>query len=615
LSFELRTVNTQNSKFKTQNSLPTVNYPRSTVRCVAIKLSIFLGIVGGGAPYDSKLKTQNSKLLNNCQLTAMVQKRYTPPTCTLEITAKSSPLSRWAGQPVFKSVSFELRLDDPRLPDSKHVTLKGDRAQLEALHEAVSNYVQNFLCQEAPPSWETSFTAAASQTIAETASPSIARNTVVLDAPPNPQETATSEANSIADSVAKTAYLPIGPRLQPRGLLAHDLFLGSLSSAESSPVVHLSALQLFDLAAALDECAAEVMAVPNLDRPDRRESAVPWLSIAAMVVATVGLSAGIIKMLDLSGTAPQTASAPTSGQQQLAAGTGVAPFATPTAAPTAAPKAAPKATPTAAPALPPLPPPPINLAPSPSPGLPPVPLATTPSSNRPSPIQQPPLLFPDRNSAPSSEPSAPPPPREQVITIPAPAEEPSISATSKADRAAPAPYVLPPVPPRLAPAVPPPLPPLMPPLAASGVPDRQQPAASRIGPIAPPASTELPRLEDAQPQAESGVNQQAAASKPNRSLFNTIPQVDEVKAYFEERWKPPEGMEETLEYSLQIDEKGSIQTITPMGKAAGDYIDRTNMPLVGEPFVSAVADGTTPRIRVVLRPNGRVQTFLETAGN
>ncbi|MBE9186477.1 DUF4335 domain-containing protein, partial [Microcoleus sp. LEGE 07076] len=75
----------------------------------------------------------------------MIRKRYTPPTCTLEITAKSSPLSRWAGQPVFKSLNFELRLDDPRLPDTEHVTLRGDRIQLETLHEAVSNYIQNLL--------------------------------------------------------------------------------------------------------------------------------------------------------------------------------------------------------------------------------------------------------------------------------------------------------------------------------------------------------------------------------------------------------------------------------------------------------------------------------------
>jgi hypothetical protein len=35
------------------------------------------------------------------------------------------------------------------------------------------------------------------------------------------------------------------------------------------------------------------------------------------------------------------------------------------------------------------------------------------------------------------------------------------------------------------------------------------------------------------------------------------------------------------------------------------------MPLAGEPFVSAVSNGKNPKIRVVLRPNGRVQTFLE----
>ncbi len=525
----------------------------------------------------------------------MVQKRYTPPTCTLEITAKSSPLSRWAGQPVFKSVSFELRLDDPRLPDSKHVTLRGDRAGLEALHEAVSTYVQNFLC-ESSSAWETSLNSEASHTVAETPSPPIALGAVVLDAAVNPYDIATDDRNSLSGGVPKTSYLPIRPRLESRGLLAHDLFLGSLSAAESAPIVHLSALQLFDLASALDECAAEVMALPNLGRSPGRQLSAPWLGAAAMLLATVGLTTGVIKLLDRPAADSQTASAPAPAQQPLTAGTSASPV----------PRVP---TPAATPTLPPLPPPPIGTIPSPSPSLPPVPLSATPAAERPSPIQQPPLLFPDNGSAPNAAPIAPPPNQGQAITIPAPAEPPITSA-----KAPPAPNVLPPVPPRLAPAVPPPLP-LLPPLTASRVPSAsQQRAAGRFRePIAPPASTELPPLEDVKPQAEAGDSQQAAASKNNRSLFDTIPQVDEAKAYFEERWKPPEGMEETLEYSLQIDEKGSIQSITPMGKAAGDYIDRTKMPLVGEPFVSADADGKTPRIRVVLRPNGRVQTFLEGA--
>jgi len=186
----------------------------------------------------------------------MVLKRYTPPTCTLEITAKTSPLSRWAGQPVFKSLNFELRLDDPRLPDTEHVTLRGDRNQLEALHEAVNSYLQNLLgaSRDCPSNIEPETTHVATGPDL----PLAARNVATFDRPLNTSELATAAPN--------TAYLPNPPRLEPRGLLAHNLFLGSLSVAESGPTVHLSTLQLFDLATALDDCAAEAIAFPNLNR-------------------------------------------------------------------------------------------------------------------------------------------------------------------------------------------------------------------------------------------------------------------------------------------------------------------------------------------------------------
>ncbi len=529
----------------------------------------------------------------------MVLKRYTPPTCTLEITAKSSPLSRWAGQPVFKSLNFELRLDDPRLPDTQHVTLRGDRHQLETLREAVSNYVQNFLgaSRDCPSNIEpeTSPTVGADL-------PEVARNAVTVDRPPNTSELAAAAPN--------TSYLPVPPRLEPRGLLAHNLFLGSLSAAESGPEVHLSTLQLFDLATALDDCAAEVMVLPNLNRNRGRAKAVPWLNIAAMLVAGAGLTTGIVKMLDRPASSPQTASAPTNpqsapapAQPQIVAGATPSPVPAPTTSPATSP------TPTAAatPGLPPLPPPPINTAaPSPGPSLPPIAIGPTPTTNKPSPIQQPTLLFPPNGSAPAASQSAPARPQGQIITIPDPAPRPPSSA---AQAPAAVPYLLPPLPPKLAPAVPPPLPPS---LSASRLPiPPQQPFPRLPQQMLPPTSTELPALEDAQVPAQSSDSNQAAASKKNRTLFDTIPQVSEARTYFEERWKPIEGMEQTLEYSVQIDENGSIQSIVPMGKAAADYIDRASMPLVGEPFVSAVSNGKNPKIRVVLRPSGRVQTFLE----
>ncbi len=538
----------------------------------------------------------------------MVLKRYTPPTCTLEITAKSSPLSRWAGKPVLKSLSFELRLDDPRLPDTEHVTLKGDRLQLEALHEAVNFYIQHFLGESRP--WETSLTSEAKDSLGKTDS-APARSPVILHESLNPSETTIFESNS--SEAQKNADLPVHPHLKPRGLLSHNLFLGSLTVAESGPVVPLSTVQLFDLATALDQYSSEVMALPNLGRSPQRPLASPWIKVAAMVVASVGLTTGVIKVLQQSrsaeiASAPGTQASNPTPQPNLAVGVSPSPaLATPTP---------PAPTPSATPTLPPLPPPPLNSNPSSSPSLPPIAASPTPAINKPSPIQQPAVLFPPNNSAPNAAPNAGPNPQGQIITIPAPAELP-ISAPSQppsAPNALPpaprAPQILaPPVPPRLGPTAAPPLPPS---LSASRLPTPpQKPIPRPIGPIVPPSSTELPPLEDAQPKTESDNNKVASGSKANRTLFDTIPQVSEAKTYFEERWKPPEGMQETLEYSLQIDETGSIQNIMPMGKAAGDYIDRTNMPLVGEPFVSAVSNGTPPRIRVVLRPNGRVQTFLE----
>ncbi len=59
-------------------------------------------------------------------LSNSVIRRYTPPTCTLEVFAQSSPLSRWMGKTVLKHLSFELRFDDPRLPEEHRVPIRGD---------------------------------------------------------------------------------------------------------------------------------------------------------------------------------------------------------------------------------------------------------------------------------------------------------------------------------------------------------------------------------------------------------------------------------------------------------------------------------------------------------
>jgi hypothetical protein len=95
------------------------------------------------------------------------------------------------------------------------------------------------------------------------------------------------------------------------------------------------------------------------------------------------------------------------------------------------------------------------------------------------------------------------------------------------------------------------------------------------------------------------------------TAFDRIPQVAEVRQYFQQRWAPPSDLDQALEYQLSIDASGAVQTITPLGQPSRDYIDRAELPNPGQTFVSPTT-GESLRIRVLLSPEGSVQTFLES---
>ncbi|WP_323808706.1 hypothetical protein [Nostoc sphaeroides] len=92
------------------------------------------------------------------------------------------------------------------------------------------------------------------------------------------------------------------------------------------------------------------------------------------------------------------------------------------------------------------------------------------------------------------------------------------------------------------------------------------------------------------------------------TLFDT-PQVAEAREYLTKRWQPPTGLGQTLEYSLIVSVDGTIERIIPLNKSARDFVDSAGMPEVGKPFVSANKRGQNVKIRVVLTPDGKVQTF------
>jgi hypothetical protein len=128
--------------------------------------------------------------------------------------------------------------------------------------------------------------------------------------------------------------------------------------------------------------------------------------------------------------------------------------------------------------------------------------------------------------------------------------------------------------------------------------------------------TEPPTQPTTEQRLQAALQRQSPSTPtpPNDSKTTaliTTPQLSEVKEYFQNRWEPPSGLTQTLEYSIVLDVDGTIQRIEPLGRASRTYVDRSGMPLIGEPFVSPNPNGESPRIRVVLNPNGRVQTFLE----
>ncbi|EKQ68590.1 hypothetical protein OsccyDRAFT_3128 [Leptolyngbyaceae cyanobacterium JSC-12] len=454
-----------------------------------------------------------------------VLRRYTPPTCTLEVIAKDSALSRWAAQPVVKNLRFQLSLDDPTLNRDQWIVIRGDRTQLAALCEAVSTYVQQFLVR------------------------SHDHLNVTHVEPDASVATLSATANAFQDLSEMSPNLA-GITLQPKGLLNHNLYWGSLANAESGAVTSLSTLQLFDLANALDEYSTDVLELPDLGQKGWAAAFPNWAQVAAVVLIAVGLSTSAIRLLDGSGghiasLAPTTSQGASSSDQKIA--TQIPPAVVEKATPPVVSNQK-------------LPPPPVSPSPSPQTGTP---MVVTPKVTQPSPAAG--AISPD---AIATYPVPIVPSKPTVITG-------ETSTSPKTNPSAKAPVAV-------------------------------APSYSRAA-----ADAVSESLSQATTARRGAVPESAAPNTAGSTAFDTIPQVAEVRNYFQQRWKPPEELSQVLEYSLQIAADGSLQGITPLRQASGDYIDRTGMPLVGDEFVSPLKGRQGAKIRLLLEPDGQVRAFLE----
>ncbi|MBE9005058.1 DUF4335 domain-containing protein [Fortiea sp. LEGE XX443] len=523
-------------------------------------------------------------------LSNSVIRRYTPPTCTLEVLAQSSPLSHWMGKTVIKQLSFELRFDDPRLPEENRVVIRGDRDQLEALCDAVTSYVQEFL-QQSPESFWIGFSGPKDSTKAS-------HDLELSDV--HPSSLSTQTLKSFTSDIPRTKIY-----LEPSSYLTHNLYLGSLGSQASHPVIPLSLLQLFDLATALDEYSADVMALPSLNTNRSVLRFPAWTPVAAVLVLSAGLLPITLQYANNRQNQP-TATKPASTESDVAL------------SPSPLANLAPLPGLTPSDNLPPLPPidSTLPLPTSRFPAQPATPGNTNLTANSPTSLGLPQTAINSKINPPSTTSTTIP--GQQIALKPNLNLNPT-QPIAKNEIALPQRRSLPP---RLSsgsgslssiPAVPPPLATLPNASRSNNLPQGYSPInpqlEEKINSSIPPSAADSNRLVDGLGDAPKTLTPTNVAT--NSTLFDTN-QIAEARSFFQKRWQPPSGLTQTLEYSLTLDVNGSIERILPLNKPAREFVDSTGIPEIGKPFVSANKSGQNLRMRVVLSPDGKVQTFSES---
>lgn len=496
-----------------------------------------------------------------------VIRRYTPPTCSLEIAAQQSPLSQWMGKTALKDLQFKLSFDDPRVTDTEWVVLRGDQTQLEALNDAVSEYVQSFLNQPLAGGVETA----------------IAHSTAIA-------------AEMAAPPVA-------GIVMQPKGLLAHELTLGTLANAESGDTITLSSTQLADLSSALDEYSAEATALPSLNQggkvlwPNFSQWTSPnWAGVAAGLLVVVGLGVSIVNGIGGQSQKTETTSQASSSDQRLAVNPPLASENNGANPLTTIPPLA-SLPPTAtlpSPGVTTLPNPgtmnqPQTATPSPAGNQPQVKIVDVPQVGKAGGRSTITLKPGDQKPARSA---APNPPVPQIVDnigsgvavapIPDQTKQSQADASKKSSSAS---------------------------MARSRT-ERSQgstDAGALSNTTGRTAAADLPQLEAA-PAPKAAADQAAESSSQTGFFDNRNAQAASVRRYFQGRWSPPQDLQQSVQYQLELDTNGALTRVSPLGEAAQKLQGQT-IPAPGTKIAPASKTNKSSRVRLLLEADGSVQAI------
>ena len=555
-----------------------------------------------------------------------VFRRYTPPTCTLELRGERSPLSVWSDRPIIKSVQFQLSIDGPHRHQDQRVTVQGDRTQLEHLRDVVNHYVQSTL-ELSAAQFQTTILAAHARTNPDGSSALNGSSSPTplpgqaLAPPGRSPDMGWSTSSSRHSRRSRQAqggnvspHSSTALTLIPKGRLKHELHLGALAPAQARSSVVLSTTELFDLVHALDSYYAEVDSIPELNPGQRRRAVAPWMKAVAVTVVAVGAATTLanLNQFPASQTVFETASgdrpseAPESAaiEEQFDQATGpelsVIPPATEALPETRESNAASDA-----------------------------PTDREAADDATDTLETEGSLQAQTEIDPSASATATNPSATNETDIPADGFDPAESrfplpqvnrpgTVNPADETA-----------------------LDTPGAIASAPTTAlPPELSSIPPIEPDADVILSDNVDLSADDVSGAlarpaEQQAGreAERLESSAFETIARVDEkvgenasqvdsrggadtqrleAQSYFESRWQPPASLNQALQFRLLFNADGSLQRAIPLGESARAYRSAANLPEPGDGVVSPFEGNDTPPMRLVLGANGQVRVFLES---
>jgi hypothetical protein len=473
--------------------------------------------------------------------------------------------------------------------------VQGDRHQLEILCDVVDAYVQQMLTQSASqfnsslfqslpePGSNASVIPLHSKRRASSLPPtqlepgrSFVPPDVIME--PHAPDPSVPEASSVNQTGGLGIVIPSGLALLPCGLLKHRLWLGSLATDDSGPSKTLSTTELFDLANALDQYKADHLAMPDLEERGWFQSTPPWMKAVAVLVFAVGMTTAVTEMLQQSN--PSTSNLERAdtqqgqGREELASIDRLddAELSDPSQARTRANRA---------------------------------------------------RQIPDENgltleNAPDNAESAEAEiagngaeadPETDASPNDANAEGASVEGTpAEGDRS---------IPPELA-ALPPVTEQRRSPTPSDELAGMQDDRAIAPSPSAasPPTPSPANQRSAADSQFSADIAPETTSeveSAPPPATPSSLPQVDEIRAYFQRSWQPPEDMDRAVEYRLVLNSNGSLAQVDPLGSTARLYASQANLPTIGTPFVSPLeVQGVRPKVRLVLQPNGNVRAFLES---